>query len=185
LERKARCRGRKLEFQNIFSEILTAVLFLLLWGKFGPWEFWAYGILFGLLIVASGIDVLTMNIPDRCSVGGAILGILGNRGSVGGAILCILGNRCSVVASEKRSIGTFFKRKLHFFGGTCSLQGMLLGSSALLWIAIFAELILSKEAIGFGDVKLMGCIGAFLGTKAATFSIFGGTCLGMVTIFPI
>jgi leader peptidase (prepilin peptidase)/N-methyltransferase len=162
LRGKARCCGRRLEFQYIFLEILTAILFLLLWQKSDPWEFLVYGIFFGLLIVASGIDFATMTIPDRCTIGGAVLGVLG-----------------SVLLSH------FSKGNYIFCGGIVSIRGMLLGSSVLLWIAVFAELILNKEAIGFGDVKLMGCIGAFLGTKGAIFSIFGGTCLGMITLFPI
>ncbi|MDR2812194.1 MAG: prepilin peptidase [Puniceicoccales bacterium] len=159
---KARCCGRRLELQYIFCEILVAVLFLLLWRKSDPWEFLVYGIFFGLLIVASGIDFATMTIPDRCTVGGAILGILGG-----------------VLLSH------FSRGNYIFCGGIASIRGMLLGSSILLWIAVFAELVLNKEAVGFGDVKLMGCIGAFLGTKGAIFSIFGGTCLGMVTLFPV
>ncbi|MDR1590736.1 MAG: prepilin peptidase [Puniceicoccales bacterium] len=159
---RARCCGRKLELQYIFSEILTAILFLLLWQRSDPWEFLVYGIFFGLLIVASGIDWVTMTIPDFCTVGGAILGILGG------------------VFLAHFSSGNYI-----FCGGIASIRGMLLGSSILLWIAVFAEFVLNKEAIGFGDVKLMGCIGAFLGTRGAIFSIFGGTCLGMVTLLPI
>jgi leader peptidase (prepilin peptidase)/N-methyltransferase len=162
LRGKARCCGRKLEFQYIFLEIFVAILWLLLWKNSDPWEFLVYGVFFGLLIIASGIDFATMEIPDRCTIGGAILGILG-----------------SVVLAH------FSKGNYIYFGGIAAIKGMLLGSSILLWIAIFAEIILNKEAIGFGDVKLMGCIGAFLGTKGAVFSIFGGSCLGMVTIFPL
>jgi leader peptidase (prepilin peptidase)/N-methyltransferase len=161
LKGKARCCGRKLEFQYIFFELLTAVLYVLLWQKSDPWELLVHGTFFGLLIVASGIDFATMMIPDRCTIGGAILGILGS------AVLAHFSN------------GNYI-----FFGAIASLKGMLLGSSILLWIAVFAELVLNKEAIGFGDVKLMGCIGAFIGTGGAIFSIFGGTCLGMVAIFP-
>ncbi|MDR0418296.1 MAG: prepilin peptidase [Puniceicoccales bacterium] len=162
LKGKARCCGRKIEFQYVFWEVLTAVLFLLLWQRSDPWEFLVYGIFLGLLIITSGIDFATMTIPDRCTIGGAVLGILG-----------------SILLSH------FSKGNYIFFGGIASIHGMLFGSSILLWIAIFAELVLNKEAIGFGDVKLMGCIGAFLGTKGAIFSIFGGTCLGMVTLFPV
>jgi leader peptidase (prepilin peptidase)/N-methyltransferase len=159
---KARCCGRKLEFQYIFCEILTAILMVLLWQRSDPWEFVVFGIFFGLLIVASGIDFATMTMPDRCTMGGAILGVAG-----------------SVLLAH------FSKGNYIFLGAMASLRGMLLGSSALLWIAIFAELALNREAIGFGDVKLMGCIGAFIGTNGAIFSIFGGTCLGMLTIFPL
>jgi leader peptidase (prepilin peptidase)/N-methyltransferase len=162
LRGKAHCCGRKLEFQYIFLEILTAILIVLLWRKSDPWAFVVYGIFFGLLIVASGIDFASMTIPDRCTIGGAILGIAGSI-----------------------FLAHFSKGNYIFMGAMSSIRGMLLGSSILLWIAIFAELVLNKEAIGFGDVKLMGCIGAFVGTKGAIFSIFGGTCLGMVTIFPL
>jgi leader peptidase (prepilin peptidase)/N-methyltransferase len=103
-----------------------------------------------------------MTIPDRCTIGGANLGIFG-----------------SVLLSH------FSRGNYIFCGGIASIRGMLLGSSTLLWIAVLAELILNREAIGFGDVKLMGCIGAFLGTKGAIFSIFGGTCLVMVTLLPL
>ncbi|MDR1435292.1 MAG: prepilin peptidase [Puniceicoccales bacterium] len=162
LKGKARCCGRKLEFQYIFLELLTAVLFVLLWQKSDPWEFLVHGTFLGLLIVASGIDFATMMIPDRCTIGGAILGILGS------------------VFLAHFSTGNYI-----YFGAIASLRAMLLGSSILLWISVFAELVLNKEAIGFGDVKLMGCIGAFIGTRGAIFSIFGGTCLGMVAIFPL
>jgi leader peptidase (prepilin peptidase)/N-methyltransferase len=50
----------------------------------------------------------------------------------------------------------------------------------VLWIALLAEIVLKKEAMGFGDVKLMGSIGAFCGWKGAVFSIFGGAVLGIV-----
>ncbi|MDR3317621.1 MAG: prepilin peptidase, partial [Puniceicoccales bacterium] len=125
LHRKARCCGRKLELRYIFLEILTAILFLLLWKKSNPFEFCVYGIFLGLLIIASGIDFATMMIPDRCTIGGAVLGILG-----------------SIFLAH-------FSKGNYIFSSLASLKGMLLGSSVLLWIAIFAELVLNKEAVGF------------------------------------
>ena len=37
--------------------------------------------------------------------------------------------------------------------------------------------------MGLGDVKLMGCIGAFLGGDACLFSLFFGAILGTVCVF--
>ena len=162
LRGRARCCGRKLEFQYLFSEVLTAVLFTLLWWKFSPIEFLIYGTFFGILIISSGIDFATMMIPDRFSIGGTILGILG-----------------TMVLSH------YVRGNYIFCGGLSAITGMLLGSSVLLWIAIYSETILQKETVGFGDVKLMGCIGAFIGTKGAIFSIFGGALLGIVLILPV
>ncbi|MDE6576251.1 MAG: prepilin peptidase [Opitutales bacterium] len=162
LRGRARCCGRRLERQYLFVELLTALLFTRLWVLYRPMEFCIYGLFLGLLIIASGIDFTTMMIPDRCSVGGAILGIFGS------AILA------------HYAYGNYI-----FLGIFESLKGMLLGSGVLLWIAILSELILKKETVGFGDIKLMGCIGAFLETNGAIFAIFGGATLGLVTIFPI
>jgi leader peptidase (prepilin peptidase)/N-methyltransferase len=61
-----------------------------------------------------------------------------------------------------------------------ALQGLLLGSGLVLWIALLAEVVLKKEAMGFGDVKFVGAIGAFCGWQGAVFAIFGGALVGTV-----
>ena len=38
----------------------------------------------------------------------------------------------------------------------------------------------AKEAMGFGDVKFVGAIGAFCGWHGAVFSVFGGALLGTI-----
>jgi leader peptidase (prepilin peptidase)/N-methyltransferase len=55
----------------------------------------------------------------------------------------------------------------------------------LYWIGILAEKVLKKEALGEGDVKLLGCIGAFCGWKGAIFAIFGGATLGALVLLPV
>ncbi len=42
------------------------------------------------------------------------------------------------------------------------------------------NIVFPQEAMGFGDVKFMACIGAFLGWKGALFSIMAGSCFGSV-----
>jgi len=59
-------------------------------------------------------------------------------------------------------------------------QGLLIGSGLVLWIALVAEAILRKDAMGFGDVKFVGAIGAFCGWQGAVFAIFGGAIVGTV-----
>ena len=42
----------------------------------------------------------------------------------------------------------------------------------------FTEITLPREAMGFGDVKFLACIGAFLGWKGVLFALFFGSVTG-------
>ena len=43
-----------------------------------------------------------------------------------------------------------------------------------------SSLVMSREAMGFGDAKFEACVGAFLGWKAVPFSLFAGSLLGCI-----
>lgn len=73
----------------------------------------------------------------------------------------------------------------HFASGFNSLLGLLIGSSLLYWIGTLAHIGFGREALGEGDVKLLGCIGAFCGWKGAIFAIFGGALLGTLLLLPL
>ena len=63
---------------------------------------------------------------------------------------------------------------------------MLAGGGALYLIGVLGELILKKESMGGGDVKLAAMLGAFMGWKlilAALFVAFlVGAVVGVVTL---
>mgnify|MGYP003880300923 CR=1 FL=1 len=51
------------------------------------------------------------------------------------------------------------------------LLGLLVGGGSLLLVALFSLLVLKKEGMGGGDIKLMGMIGLFLGLKLTLLSL--------------
>jgi leader peptidase (prepilin peptidase)/N-methyltransferase len=61
-----------------------------------------------------------------------------------------------------------------------SLCGAALGAGFILGSGLIYKLARGREGMGFGDVKLMAMIGAFLGIKLTVLTIFGASLLGAV-----
>jgi len=160
---KARCCGRPFSIRYPAVELLTALLFFVCALQFAPAKALCAMLFVSLLIAASFIDIDHMIIPDRFSIGGAVLGVV-----LALAVPSLHGqhNEFFLLASLR--------------SGVEAVLGLFVGSALVLWIGLLAEVILKKEAMGFGDVKLLGCIGAFVGWKGAVFAIFGGAILGIL-----
>ncbi len=157
---RARCRNCStvVPVRYPLTELLTAVLLSLFWVRFPfDWVLLPYGVLLSLLIIASGVDVDEGWIPDRCSIGGMAAGLL----------------------------VSFFLPILHretspFGGLLLSSLGLATGLGLLWLVGALGKLILKREAMGLGDVKLLGAIGAFLGWEGVLFAIFVAALLGSV-----
>jgi leader peptidase (prepilin peptidase)/N-methyltransferase len=163
LRGRARCCGRPFSFRYPFVELLTAVLFLEAWLRLPPAAAvcgWAF---IGSLIAGTFIDLDHMIIPDAFTIGLAVEGVL-----LSILIPSLHGHTGDIfVVDSLRSLAD-------------SLMGLFVGSGVVLWIALLAESVLKKEAMGFGDVKFVGAIGAFCGWHGAVFSIFGGAAVGTI-----
>jgi len=109
------------------------------------------------LILASFIDLDHFYLPDRVTIGGMVLGVP----------LSFLVPEMQ--GQEDRLAALYW-----------SLGGMA-GAFLFLWGvgAIFSKLF-RKEALGFGDVKLIGAVGAFFGPWAALFTIILSSVVGSV-----
>jgi len=104
--------------------------------------------LFSLLVVASYVDVRHWIIPDQVSIYAAPAGI------VGGLALQLVG--------------------WNEFPGLdlqASIIGAMVGGSALATASILARWVLGREALGWGDVKLVAMIGAFTGPMQVIFLV--------------
>jgi leader peptidase (prepilin peptidase)/N-methyltransferase len=59
-----------------------------------------------------------------------------------------------------------------------AVLGVLLGGGLFLLMAVLSVVILKREGMGGGDIKLIAMIGAFLGWQAVLVTIFLGAVLG-------
>lgn len=165
LRGKARCCGAPYSFRYPFVELLTASLFLGVWIQHPHAAATCLWILVSMLVCATFIDLDHMEIPDRFSIGMALCGLI-----------------LSAIVPSLHGISEPVYAVASLKGLFESAMGIMIGSGMILWIALGAETILRKEAMGFGDVKLMGGIGAFLGWQGATFALFGGAVIGTIVV---
>jgi len=73
--RCANC-GAKIAFRYFAVELITALLFLIIWQSFAWQMAIAYWIFVSLLIVGTFIDLEHFIIPDRVTIGGIFAGVL-------------------------------------------------------------------------------------------------------------
>jgi len=163
LRGRAACCGAPFSIRYPAIELLTALLFFAAWMVAPPTVALVFFLWISFMICVTFIDLDHMIIPDRFSIGGMFIGVF----------LSVFIPQLHNVAAPDALAGGFSSMII-------SIKGALIGSGIILWIMILAELALQKEAMGFGDVKLMGAIGAFCGWQGAVFSLFGGAVLGTI-----
>lgn len=180
---RGRCANchKPISIRYTVVELLGAVLFLLAYLQWGMpfflglepalglqkltclWAVPVFWLVFTGLILGSFIDLAHFYLPDRVTIGGMILGV-----------------PLSYLVPELQG-------ETARLPALCwSLGGLAFGFVFLWLIGFVFSKIVKKEALGFGDVKLIGAVGAFFGPWAVLFTIivssFVGAVVGMALI---
>lgn len=163
---RGKCRNcqQPISFQYPVIELLTGVLTMLFWAHWGDVNpVWAVISLTAVyaLIVMSMIDFNTMMISDFFPL---VLTVLGLAGSYW--------NEC------------FYGSWVHRLAQ--SGLGILAGAGSIWLMAVLGKAIYKKDAVGEGDIFLMGGIGALCGWQGVITSVmmaaFFGTVYGVYMI---
>ena len=157
---RAKCRfcRKKISGRYFLVELLSGILFLAMYAKFGiDARFFVYTLFAYSLLIVGFIDIDTFLISDVIVLPMVVLGLMFS------ILLPGMHNNLDARIS-----------------GLYSFAGILLGAVLLVALSFFGKLLFRKDAMGGGDVKLLAMIGAFLGWKSIFLTIFFASLLGTV-----
>ena len=164
--------GKGFTVRYFLVEALVGVLFLLVFLKLACGEGGAplglvaacdwrlvpiYWLAMCGLVLGTFVDFEHLIIPDRVTLGGIVAGL----------VLSPL-------------VPAMHNRETWLGGLTQAVIGAAVGWGILWTLGFVGKLVFRKEAMGFGDVKLAGAIGAFLGWRAVLFTLFISSFCGAI-----
>ena len=161
-----RCRscGGKIFWVYPLVETTSAVSFYFLFLKFGiSLPFLINVVFFAILIILVFVDLFERILPNVLTLGGSVLGLLVSPLQSSDFF------QNPGLRPEQIAVWT------HYID---SGLGVLMGGG-LLWVVAALYLKLRKiEGMGFGDIKMVAMVGAFLGWRHAWLTILLGSLLG-------
>ncbi|MFT7667649.1 MAG: leader peptidase (prepilin peptidase)/N-methyltransferase [Planctomycetota bacterium] len=156
-------------------EALTAGLWVLAAWRAGGLEHWPLVLVWSLvlsgLVLATFVDFDCMEIPDSVSIGGMVVGPLL-------ALAVPELHAESWIALELSAGSTEGVSRLGSF--CASLAGLSVGWGSLFIVSWLGARAFGKEAMGFGDVKLLGAGGAFLGPGGVLLALMLASVLASI-----
>jgi len=182
---RGRCRHCKesISPRYLVVEILTALLFLVCYWHFGATlATIKYDALSFLLLGLIFTDSETKLLPDKLTLTGLALGIAFS-------LLVPVNDLASQFLPGVVSLPVSSDISSRFLSLMDSLLGAVVGASFIYGAGAIYLRARGIEGMGFGDVKLMAMIGAFLGVKLTVLTIFtasiAGSIFGVATILLV
>jgi leader peptidase (prepilin peptidase)/N-methyltransferase len=182
-------RGKCRECQEPISprymvvEILTGLLFVTCYAHFGLTLATLKCAVLGFLLLGLVFtDAETKLLPDAMTLPGLALGI-------GFSLVVPVNDLASRIVPGLVSFAMRGEISWRLWSLSDSLLGAAVGASFLYGAAAIYLRARGVEGMGFGDVKLMAMIGAFLGTKLTVLTIFAaslaGSLFGLSTVLAV
>jgi leader peptidase (prepilin peptidase)/N-methyltransferase len=172
---RGKCRFCKnpISPQYPFVELLTGVAFFACyhtWGLASPT--FVNSLFLAIVIVLIFTDYHHQILPNVLTIPGAIAGILLSPWQIFPVYLGVLEVK---VATLLGLDGTPL-----VWPWLGSILGAAFGGGLLYIVATLYKALRHRDGLGFGDVKMMMMVGAFLGYRLALLTIFGGALLGTI-----
>ena len=170
---KGRCVKCKapIPFRYILVELLGAALFLCAFWRYGTYAPFAW-LWIALMIVGTFIDLDHQLLPDFVTVGGMVYGV------VLSAAFWALGAFTSVSLPDMTG-HVFYVSPLK------SVLGLAVGFGLLWFVRFIGSAAFKREAMGMGDVFLMGAVGAIFGVEAVVVSLVLSSLFGSLVGFSM
>jgi leader peptidase (prepilin peptidase)/N-methyltransferase len=171
---RGRCRQckRAISPRYIAVEILTALLFLACYAAFGQsWSMVKFCVFSFLLLGLIFTDAEHKLLPDGMTLPGLGLGLLFS-------LLVPVEDLAAKLLASRIELPVASEMGWRVLSLADSLLGAAVGASFIYGAGALYRRARGVEGMGFGDVKLMAMVGAFLGTKLTVFTVFAASLLG-------
>jgi leader peptidase (prepilin peptidase) / N-methyltransferase len=169
----ARCRYCKAKISARYPlvEAANGLVSVLLYLKYGlTTEWFIYLVFSGALIVLAFIDLDHRILPDLITLNGIWIGILAS---------IFLAEPSPLIARVLRMVGVEITNP-RVIALIASLFGVVVGGGLLWGVAEAYVRFRGIEGLGFGDVKMMAMVGAFLGAPLTLLTIMIGSLVGSI-----
>jgi leader peptidase (prepilin peptidase) / N-methyltransferase len=183
LRGKCRACQQPISARYLLVELLTGFLFVVCYWHFGvSLAMLKCAVLGWLLLGLIFTDAETKLLPDALTLPGLVFG-------VAFSLVVPVNDLASRIMPGLVSVPLRHEIPWRIWSLSDSLLGAVVGASFLYGAAAIYLRARGVEGMGFGDVKLMAMIGAFLGTKLTVLTVFAasvaGSLFGLSTVLAV